>query len=850
MCMFHSRGRIEMASTPYNIARIIEFLPPHTSPKKGSRVAPSSDIMVRLALYYRPSDISARNFADARLLLAAIHTDIQPISNVRGKCYVRHKDRIPDLLEWKRLPDHFYFSKFFDPYIKREFEVIRTVNVNNIPSTVKDVLMRRYEYLITEREMVADLTDDFRICCCCRQWSSFQDSVKCESCREYYHMTCLQPPLLAKPAKGYSWVCPSCFFQRNTQPEGQKLLLQNDWSGTGKLRAAKTKMKSNTLDFTPDTMFRGWPWRYFGHVRSGRCNIPPGRYSLADYMEHVRSLSLAVPPWDVERINLALSSYSSMGREAAYHFMCHTVLSDFHPVHFTEEESAVFEAELERNGGLDVISCSKILKRTTSDILRFSYIWKNDKLKVENEALRQHRRVSVSHARQNRTLGPPSLGKMRIGDKSKVEDDETSLYGSSIGESTMRCATCSTKLGQVWWKSPRTVPGIAMCESCGSNYRKYGVISFVRSDDSKRIDHREHVAKKGKNEVNDQPIGSLWSSKHNQCACCRRVEPKSQLVRCRNCNFIAHTGCYGTTLLDQKSDWECDLCVNEKTEECHVEPHCVLCPRTPHLAMKVKKKTAEYNLLTALKPSEGRRWAHLLCSAWTNGVEYGDAVSFKQIEGIMSIRGDIWAAACSLCGQNDGAVIKCSDCDIQFHVSCAWQCGFTLGFEFILAKPGKSQNQIVIKFKESEGVMNAGAWCKSHDLSNRTVYDMFDVESDGGETAFQVYVRAYKSATWHSAFPLLRKAIRLELITQSPSNTDSPENIQTDVVRCDSCGVLNSPMWHKHDTGTVPSGAPSDPADDSKSVSKSAVGDERGSEERQLCHLCWYQINLNGAPSF
>nr|AAN75616.2 ZNF1 [Cryptococcus neoformans var. neoformans] len=841
MCMFHSRGPIEMASTPYNIARIIEFLPPHTSPKKGSRIAPSSDVMVRLALYYRPSDISARNFADFRLLLAAIHTDIQPISNVRGKCYVRHKDRIPDLLEWKRLPDHFYFTKFFDPYIKREFEVIRTANVNNIPSTVKDVLMRRYEYLITEREMVADLTDDFRICCCCRQWSSFQDSVKCESCREYYHMTCLQPPLLAKPAKGYSWVCPSCFFQRNTQQEGQKLLLHNNSSGTGKLRAAKTKIKSNTLDFTPDTMFRGWPWRYFGYVRSGRRNISPGRYSLADYMEQVKSLRLAVPPWDVERINLALFSYTSMGREAAYRFMCHTVLSDFHPVHFTEEESTVFEAELERNGGLDVISCSKILKRTTSDILRFSYIWKNNKLKDENEALRQHRRVSVSHARQNRTLGAPSLGKMRIGDKSKVEDDETSLYGSSTGESTMRCATCSTKLGQVWWRSPRTVPGIAMCESCGSNYRKYGVISFVRSEDSKKLDRREHVTKKGKSELSDQPAGSLWSSKHNQCACCRRAEPKSQLARCRNCNFVAHAGCYGTALLDQNSDWECDLCVNEKTEECHVEPHCVLCPRTPRLAMKVKRKAAEYDLLTALKPSEGRRWAHLLCSTWTNGVEYGDTVSFKQIEGIMSIRGDIWAATCSLCGQNDGAVIKCSDCDIQFHVSCAWQCGFTLGFEFNLAKPGKSQTQIVTRFKENEGVMNAGAWCKSHDLNNRIVYDIFDVEPDSGETAFQVYIRAYKSATWHSAFPLLRKAIRLELITQSPSNADSPENIEANVVRCDSCGVLDSPMWHKHDTETVPSDETpcGDPADDSKSVSKFVVNDERRPEGRQLCHLCW-----------
>lgn len=89
--------------------------------------------------------------------------------------------------------------------------------------------------------------------------------IKHRSCREHYHMACLQPPLLAKPAKGYSWVCPSCFYQPNTQPEGQKLLLLNNSSGTGKLKAARTKIKSDTLDFTPDTMFRGWPWRYFGY---------------------------------------------------------------------------------------------------------------------------------------------------------------------------------------------------------------------------------------------------------------------------------------------------------------------------------------------------------------------------------------------------------------------------------------------------------------------------------------------------------------------------------------------------------------------------------------------------------
>lgn len=73
--------------------------------------------------------------SDYRLLLAAIHTDVQPLSNVRGKCHVRHKDRIDDLIAWKRLPDHFYFIKYFDPYIKREFEVIRTETVNNSRST-------------------------------------------------------------------------------------------------------------------------------------------------------------------------------------------------------------------------------------------------------------------------------------------------------------------------------------------------------------------------------------------------------------------------------------------------------------------------------------------------------------------------------------------------------------------------------------------------------------------------------------------------------------------------------------------------------------------------------------------
>jgi hypothetical protein len=34
-----------------------------------------------------------------------------------------------------------------------------------------------------------------------------------------------------------------------------------------------------------------------------------------------------------------------------------------------------------------------------------------------------------------------------------------------------------------------------MCESCGANYRKYGVISFVKAEDSKKPDKKDSKKK-------------------------------------------------------------------------------------------------------------------------------------------------------------------------------------------------------------------------------------------------------------------------------------------------------------------------------------------------------------------
>lgn len=107
----------------------MEFLPPEgTSRNPKNR---PNYTRVRLAWYYRPGDVSDRPVADSRLLLAAIFSEITDISQLRSKCFVVHRDKITDLAGWKKRPDRFYFNRLFDPYIKKEFEVIQAVDVRN-----------------------------------------------------------------------------------------------------------------------------------------------------------------------------------------------------------------------------------------------------------------------------------------------------------------------------------------------------------------------------------------------------------------------------------------------------------------------------------------------------------------------------------------------------------------------------------------------------------------------------------------------------------------------------------------------------------------------------------------------
>lgn len=108
----------------------MEFLPPEGASRTKGKTK-ETFTRVRLAWYYRPGDVSDRPVADSRLLLAAIFSEITDISQLRSRCFVVHKDKITDLAGWKKRPDRFYFNRLFDPYIKKEFDVIQAVDVRN-----------------------------------------------------------------------------------------------------------------------------------------------------------------------------------------------------------------------------------------------------------------------------------------------------------------------------------------------------------------------------------------------------------------------------------------------------------------------------------------------------------------------------------------------------------------------------------------------------------------------------------------------------------------------------------------------------------------------------------------------
>lgn len=152
----------EPPGEPYYLGRIMEFLHINNDPNQPIDA-------LRLNWYYRPKDIG-RKVNDTRQVFASMHSDISPLTALRGKCQIKHKSEVDKLDELRKTKDCFWYEKLYDRYIHRFYDVIPTSQVINVPIEVKKVLDERWRYIIVEPGRGKELTSAVKSCKRCNKY--------------------------------------------------------------------------------------------------------------------------------------------------------------------------------------------------------------------------------------------------------------------------------------------------------------------------------------------------------------------------------------------------------------------------------------------------------------------------------------------------------------------------------------------------------------------------------------------------------------------------------------------------------------------------------------------------------
>ncbi|KAF9424456.1 putative PHD type zinc finger protein with BAH domain-containing protein, partial [Podila epigama] len=211
----------EFTGDSYYIGRIMEF----------AKQIKGKPPQVRIGWFYRPKDVMARRNHDPRLLVATMHSDLNPLASIRGRCVVTHLAYIKDLDAYKKEPDHFYYHQLFDRYIHRFYDVLPVESVRNLPLDVSEELGKRYQYIAVEAGTASEYTDAHRVCLICKRWCASGEALKCIMCQGFHHMLCINPPMLRKPSKGFAFQCALC----------SKLAMEADSSSPTSLSSSSLK---------------------------------------------------------------------------------------------------------------------------------------------------------------------------------------------------------------------------------------------------------------------------------------------------------------------------------------------------------------------------------------------------------------------------------------------------------------------------------------------------------------------------------------------------------------------------------------------------------------------------------
>lgn len=124
---------------------------------------------LRVNWFYRPRDVQ-RIPSDTRLVYGTMHSDLCPLTSLRGLCQIRHRTEVGDVDEYRKQKDAFWFNQIFDRFIHRWYEVIPVWQVINVPEKVKKALDERWKYVVVETSRVKELTSQVKTCKRCTSY--------------------------------------------------------------------------------------------------------------------------------------------------------------------------------------------------------------------------------------------------------------------------------------------------------------------------------------------------------------------------------------------------------------------------------------------------------------------------------------------------------------------------------------------------------------------------------------------------------------------------------------------------------------------------------------------------------
>ncbi|KAI9813134.1 MAG: putative PHD type zinc finger protein with BAH domain-containing protein [Pycnora praestabilis] len=282
--------------------------------------------------------------------------------------------------------------------------------------------------------------------------------------------------------------------------------------------------------------------------------------------------------------------------------------------------------------------------------------------------------------------------------------------------------------------------------------------------------------------IGQPPVPEVPKPKVLPCAVCKKMDPMGdQHLACRECRMTVHRNCYGVGEIRSANKWVCDMCSNDKNPQVSTSYECALCPvritehefvEPPKISHKKKtdkerekdridrevaieaanyyrQKQEEMNRpldpREPLKHTAGNNWVHVTCAVWTPEMRFGKARALAPSEGIGVIPSARWQQVCKICKTSDGACTACHQCHASFHIGCAHEAGYTIGFDVTPVKSSRRDLVSTVSLGNESGSMTAAIWCKEHTVKT-IVHPMSELVDESGLNALQLYVRNYKQA--------------------------------------------------------------------------------------------------------